>query len=271
MRGHDYDVDGVRDLRPKSARINGVVPGLMYRATAAGLTDVLGPAGLLGLQRAVGNAGVAGLMEQNSRAARRPLSDEPAGVVPQPILPVVHIQRYKVAPMPRISRQSFIWRPGTKLVDLNCGWYAQLAVVDYHYINTIVPGGFGRPAAEKGATGHLSYAGGKNLLPYTPGIKNYGFSPDSEIAGAPASAKAIEIDKPASVAAWKQALQNYGPLIVSKAAHYVVVVGITKRAFYYLDSLTGGAAYHDYGLMQLLINGVYYVPLAEVKTLFGMP
>jgi len=36
----------------------------MYRAAAAGRTDVLGPAGMLGLQRAVGNAGVAGVMEE---------------------------------------------------------------------------------------------------------------------------------------------------------------------------------------------------------------
>ncbi|MGH3798273.1 MAG: hypothetical protein ACRDSP_25780 [Pseudonocardiaceae bacterium] len=295
MRRHDYDVGGGRDLRLKSAWIDVEEPGLTYRAAAAaGRTDVLGPAGLLGLHRLVGNAGVVGLVEKKrspmldvvdsrggsarahadtigSKIVFQRDKDEPASLVPKPILPTVHIQRYKVAPMPRISRQSFIWRPGTKLVDLNCGWYAQLAVVDYHYVNTIVPGGYGRPAAEKGATGHLSYAGGKNLLPYTPGVKNYGFSPDSEVVGAHPSAKAIEIDKPTSTAEWKLALQNHGPLIVSKAAHYVVVVGVTKRAFYYLDSLTGGAAYHDYRLMQFLIDGVYYVPLTEVKALFGMP
>jgi Domain of unknown function (DUF4157) len=64
MRNHEYDVDSVRDLRPKSARIEVEDPGLAYRAAAAGRTDVLGPAGLLGLQRAVGNAGVAGLVEE---------------------------------------------------------------------------------------------------------------------------------------------------------------------------------------------------------------
>ncbi len=63
MRKHDHDVDSVRELRPKSARIDLEEPGLTYRAAAAGRTDVLGPAGLLGLQRAVGNAGVAGLVE----------------------------------------------------------------------------------------------------------------------------------------------------------------------------------------------------------------
>jgi Domain of unknown function (DUF4157) len=64
MRNHQHDVDSVRDLRPKSARIEVEDPGLAYRAAAAGRTDVLGPAGLLGLQRAVGNAGVAGLVEE---------------------------------------------------------------------------------------------------------------------------------------------------------------------------------------------------------------
>lgn len=64
MRNHHYDVESVRDLRPKSARIDVEDPSLAYRAAAAGRTDVLGPAGLLGLQRAIGNAGVAGLVEE---------------------------------------------------------------------------------------------------------------------------------------------------------------------------------------------------------------
>jgi hypothetical protein len=64
MRTHDHDLDGSRELRPKSARIDVDDPGLTYRAAVAGRTDVLGPAGLLGLQRAVGNAGVSALVEQ---------------------------------------------------------------------------------------------------------------------------------------------------------------------------------------------------------------
>jgi uncharacterized protein DUF4157 len=63
MRTHDHDLDNARELRPKSARIDLEDPGLTYRAAAAGRTDVLGPAGLLGLQRAVGNAGVGALVE----------------------------------------------------------------------------------------------------------------------------------------------------------------------------------------------------------------
>jgi hypothetical protein len=64
MRAHSHEVDDGRELRPKADRIESEDTGLMYRAAAAGRTDVLGPAGLLGLQRAVGNAGVAGTMEQ---------------------------------------------------------------------------------------------------------------------------------------------------------------------------------------------------------------
>jgi hypothetical protein len=63
MRTHDHDLDSGRELRPKAARIDLEDPGLTYRAAAAGRTDVLGPAGLLGLQRAVGNAGVGALVE----------------------------------------------------------------------------------------------------------------------------------------------------------------------------------------------------------------
>ena len=64
MRSHSHDVDEGRELRPKADRIESEDAGLMYRAAAAGRTDVLGPAGMLGLQRAVGNAGVAGVIEE---------------------------------------------------------------------------------------------------------------------------------------------------------------------------------------------------------------
>lgn len=68
MRTHDHDFDGSRELRPKAARIALEDPGLTYRAAAAGRTDVLGPAGLLDLQRAVGNAGVGTLVSQEERS-----------------------------------------------------------------------------------------------------------------------------------------------------------------------------------------------------------
>lgn len=64
MRTHDHSLDETRDIRPRADRIESDDAGLMYRAAAAGRTDVLGPAGLLGLQRAVGNVGVGGLVEQ---------------------------------------------------------------------------------------------------------------------------------------------------------------------------------------------------------------
>lgn len=64
MRAHSHDGDEGRELRPRADRIEPEDTGLMYRAAAAGRPDVLGPAGLLGLQRAVGNAGVAGAMEE---------------------------------------------------------------------------------------------------------------------------------------------------------------------------------------------------------------
>ena len=69
MRGHDHDVDG--GLRPKGDRLPREDGDLMFRAAAAGRTDVLGPAGLLGLQRVVGNAGVGSLVEQE----RSPVQD----------------------------------------------------------------------------------------------------------------------------------------------------------------------------------------------------
>lgn len=64
MRGHSHDVDEGRELRPRADRIESEDTGLMYRAAAAGRADVLGPAGLLGLQRAVGNAGAAAVLDE---------------------------------------------------------------------------------------------------------------------------------------------------------------------------------------------------------------
>lgn len=64
MRGHSHDVDEGRELRPRADRIEAEDSGLMYQAATAGRADVLGPAGLLGLQRAVGNAGVTSMVEE---------------------------------------------------------------------------------------------------------------------------------------------------------------------------------------------------------------
>jgi hypothetical protein len=64
QHSHSHEVDEGRELRPKADRIASEDTGLMYRAAAAGRADVLGPAGMLGLQRAVGNAGVTGVVEE---------------------------------------------------------------------------------------------------------------------------------------------------------------------------------------------------------------
>jgi hypothetical protein len=71
MRGHEHDGDGELGLRPKGDRSSRESDDLMYKAASAGRTDVLGPAGLLGLQRAVGNAGVGALVEEE----RSPVHD----------------------------------------------------------------------------------------------------------------------------------------------------------------------------------------------------
>jgi hypothetical protein len=64
MRGHDHDHDAEASFRPKGDRIERDGDDLLYRAASAGRTDVLGQAGLLGLQRTVGNAGVGALMDE---------------------------------------------------------------------------------------------------------------------------------------------------------------------------------------------------------------
>lgn len=70
MRGHDHEVE--TDFRPKGDRIErDDSADLMYQAAATGRTDVLGPAGMLKLQRAVGNAGAGALLEEE----RSPVHD----------------------------------------------------------------------------------------------------------------------------------------------------------------------------------------------------
>ncbi len=71
MRGHSHENDLEPALRPKGDRIERDDHDLLGRAAAAGRTDVLGPAGLLGLQRAVGNAGTSSLVEEE----RSPVHD----------------------------------------------------------------------------------------------------------------------------------------------------------------------------------------------------
>jgi hypothetical protein len=61
MRGHDHENDVEPGLRPTGDRLERDDHDLAGRAAAAGRTDVLGPAGLLGLQRTAGNAGVSTL------------------------------------------------------------------------------------------------------------------------------------------------------------------------------------------------------------------
>lgn len=70
MRDHRFDAEETA-LRPKAARVEESVPDHVGRAATEGRSDVLGPSGLLGLQRAVGNSGVSALVEED----RSPVHD----------------------------------------------------------------------------------------------------------------------------------------------------------------------------------------------------
>lgn len=64
-RSHDQDLDPDAAFRPRGDRLESTEePEALRHAAAAGRLDVLGPAGVLGLQRAVGNAGVTSLVEE---------------------------------------------------------------------------------------------------------------------------------------------------------------------------------------------------------------
>ncbi|MFJ7214214.1 DUF4157 domain-containing protein [Amycolatopsis sp. NPDC098790] len=70
MRGHSHENDVEPSARPRGDRIS-PEPDILGRAAAAGRPDVLGPAGLLDLQRAVGNASASTLVEEE----RSPVHD----------------------------------------------------------------------------------------------------------------------------------------------------------------------------------------------------
>jgi hypothetical protein len=70
MRDHSFDAEEAA-LRPKAARLEEPVTDQMGRAAVDRRRDVLGPSGLLGLQRAVGNGGVASMVEEE----RSPVHD----------------------------------------------------------------------------------------------------------------------------------------------------------------------------------------------------
>jgi hypothetical protein len=67
-REHDLDQGSVR---PKPSRVDTPDLAQVYKAGAAGRADVVGPTGMLGLQRAVGNGGVGAMLEDE----RSPVHD----------------------------------------------------------------------------------------------------------------------------------------------------------------------------------------------------
>lgn len=64
MLSHDHDQSDVDSFRAKPARAEAADPAVLFRAVAAGRTDVVGSRGILALQRAVGNSGVRSLAEE---------------------------------------------------------------------------------------------------------------------------------------------------------------------------------------------------------------
>ncbi|MGM1061238.1 eCIS core domain-containing protein [Saccharothrix sp. Mg75] len=65
MHGHEHELSGEGASRPRGDRAERDDHDLMGRAAAAGRPDVLGPAGMLGLQRVVGNAGAATVVDES--------------------------------------------------------------------------------------------------------------------------------------------------------------------------------------------------------------
>ncbi|WP_120285312.1 eCIS core domain-containing protein [Rhodococcus rhodochrous] len=70
MRQHSFDSED-STLRPKSARVDQPDSGVLGPAARVGRTDVLGPDGVLEMQRSVGNTGVGAMLDDE----RSPVTD----------------------------------------------------------------------------------------------------------------------------------------------------------------------------------------------------
>lgn len=64
MRAHDNDHGYESELRPKASRLEEPESALALKAALSGRLDAAGPAGVLGLQRAVGNAEASALIAE---------------------------------------------------------------------------------------------------------------------------------------------------------------------------------------------------------------
>jgi hypothetical protein len=199
------------------------------------------------------------------------------------------LQRCTVDPMPIIYRQFLMWRQEAKVLDLNCGWYSQLAAVDHFYIKNIR----GRLTAEQqrqlegAATPHLSYESGRALLPYSnmTVFTDFGFDP----SGAETAAIATSLDKPDADdpatrrEEWKALLRAHGPLIVGGpfgepfgVAHYVTVVEVKGDQMRYLDALTFGFSgdrgtmrSQSFAKMSGAVTSIDYIDPSKVEAMFS--
>ena len=157
------------------------------------------------------------------------------------------LQRETANPMPIIYRQFLMWRGGSKVLDLNCGWYSQLAVVDHFYVKDIrqklTPAQ--QQQLEGTSTPHLSYNAGRALIPYSNATVFTDFGYDPRVAGI---ARKVDLPTGTTVAIltnqWKDLLRRHGPLILSgpfgepfNVPHYVTLVSVRHNTMYYLDAL----------------------------------
>ena len=85
---HTHSHDEHESLRPKAARLDPTPDARLFTAGASGRADVLDPAGVLGLQRAVGNAGVGALLEEE----RSPVHDVVGSGGGSPLAPDVRTE-----------------------------------------------------------------------------------------------------------------------------------------------------------------------------------
>jgi hypothetical protein len=167
---------------------------------------------------------------------------------------VIQMVRFIVHPVPQMGKQTGLDVPSqiVPVVDLNCGWYSLISAIDH----------FRKKGELRDELENIKENPGYDKT-------KKGYNPGEAVSKLGASTR--EIPTPKKIDEWRDALDKYGPLIISGqigemnvqvfrdiarffgVGHYILVIGADtdKQTLIYKDALVG--------------DEVKEVPLAEMK------
>jgi Papain-like cysteine protease AvrRpt2 len=156
----------------------------------------------------------------------------------------------QVEPQPKMKSQWGFGR-GKFIVDLNCGWYCEMAAIDYW-------------AKKLNLTLQPDLLPKTTLFGYSPGIEGKQFVKTHS--------------QPTSIKYWQQLLKSEGPVIVSgklgaafwlpAGGHFILIVDadVEQNKLKYLDPLQSSSIKSQtFDYMQPRINKIYSIEVKELK------